>query len=202
MAQTVKKFIGTNQVDETKILLNNAAFLKALKADGVTSQNLLGLDSGNLLQFSLLPQLPADATSANDAVRYSFLESYVAAHAALPTGSASINVSVSGVVSAIVDGITLKTGSSGLEAGQSASDVHSLTSGEITGQAFLLSKLPIGQAILSVSGVVQTPGVDYSVGVSGSVGMVSLLSSGDLGTGRPAALVASDVCVVNYDYLP
>lgn len=69
-----KKFIPT--LDGTKLLLENAEALRAKSADG-SAQDLIKLDSSDVLQFLKLPRVPADPSDANDIVRKSYLESQV-----------------------------------------------------------------------------------------------------------------------------
>jgi hypothetical protein len=291
MAQLQKRFIGANQVDETKILLSNAAYIRSLQSDGITPQNILRVNASNLVEFASLPQLPSDAAAANDAVRYSFLQSYVAGiisgvqwkapvnavatsaitlsgtqtidgvalvagilviaqadqttngvyvvaagawarstdsnsaallagmvvevesgtvgtgkvyviTAAAPLTLGTTNLTFTTVNGATVtgDGINSKVTGSVISSAQNFAEQHTLLAGEITGQAFLLSHLAAnGTVNLAVSGVVQTPAVDFSTSVSGSVTQVNLL--GDLATGGNAALISGDKVLARYDYL-
>lgn len=74
-----------------------------------------------------------------------------------------------------------------------ASEAITLSAGQITAQAFDLANSPLANSIhLSVDGVMQTPGVDFTV--SGS----TVTLAGDLATAGAAELVAGDVVLVQY----
>jgi polyhydroxyalkanoate synthesis regulator phasin len=63
-----KKYIGTDQVGSVQIDLENNLALKSKAADGLSSQDLLKLDSSNQLQLLKQPYLPGDAVEALQAV--------------------------------------------------------------------------------------------------------------------------------------
>ena len=93
----------------------------------------------------------------------------------------------------------------GASAPLSASEVLTLIAGDITAEAVSLSNSPRGASVVvSVDGIVQTPGVDYSVSGSslrfGNVGDAGLTSSDLDPTTGAAALVIGDVIVVKYEY--
>ena len=87
----------------------------------------------------------------------------------------------------------------------SASEVLTLIAGDITAESVSLANSPRnGSVVLSVDGIVQTPGVDYSVSGSslrfGDAADAGLTSSDLDPTSGAAALVAGDVLVVKYEY--
>lgn len=74
MAQLQKKFLGNNQVDETKIRLNNDSYLRARNAANSGDINTLKVNSSDRIEFASVPQVGADAVAANDLVRYSQIQ--------------------------------------------------------------------------------------------------------------------------------
>lgn len=83
-------------------------------------------------------------------------------------------------------------------------EVLTLIAGDITAEAVTLAQTPVsGSVILSVQGVVQTPGVDYSVsGTSLRFGDAADagLTASDLDPSGAEGLQAGDVLVVQYVY--
>lgn len=113
MAQIVKKFIGNNQIDGSKIRLSNADFLKARNAGNSADVNIVEVNASDRIVFGSVPQSPSDATASNDLVRYSQLATLVEGlkpkQAVAIASTANIDLSVAADPSPI-DGYTLVDG--------------------------------------------------------------------------------------------
>jgi hypothetical protein len=113
MAQIQKKFIATNAVDETKIRLSNTGSLKARNAANSADVNILQVDATDKIVFASVPQVPGDASSPNDLVRYSQLvalsEGLKPKQAVVVASTANINLA-SGTDPGAIDGHTLVNG--------------------------------------------------------------------------------------------
>ena len=82
---TTKKFIGEDQVDETKILLSNDAALKARNAADDGNVNILKLNDSDEIEFSSLPVFGASSLAT---------EGYVGTQLASYVETAELGVSV------------------------------------------------------------------------------------------------------------
>jgi ATP:corrinoid adenosyltransferase len=74
MSQISKKFIQSNAVGATKIRLENNAALRARNAADSADVSILLVDSSDKIQFSSVPQVSSDPSSANDLVRKSYVD--------------------------------------------------------------------------------------------------------------------------------
>jgi hypothetical protein len=115
MSQLVKKFIGTNQVDETKIRLSNNANLKARNAADSADVNIIKVNGSDQIEFASVPLVGADATLANQLVRKSQLDSALEGlkpKEAVRVASTGTNVVIASALENgdTLDGITLATG--------------------------------------------------------------------------------------------
>lgn len=113
MSQIVKKFIGNNQIDGTKIRLSNAEFLKARNAANSADVNIIEVNASDRVLFASVPQSPSDAIVGNDLVRFSQLatltEGLKPKQAVAIASTANINLAVNANPSPI-DGYTLVNG--------------------------------------------------------------------------------------------
>lgn len=118
-------------------------------------------------------------------------------------------VATLGVASVAVDGTTVKITSNALEAIQPHEERITLSGTNITNQYVDLA-FPIFGASASnnsatlwvAGGPMQLKTVDYTVSLTGGTAGVTRISfAGDLATGGAAALVATDILVINYSYL-
>jgi hypothetical protein len=75
MAQVKKKFIGADQVDETKIRLTNNVNLRARNAANSADVNIAKVNASDRIEFASVPQVTADAATGNDLVRKSQFDS-------------------------------------------------------------------------------------------------------------------------------
>jgi len=73
-----KKFLKPDSVDESKIKLSNDGALRARNAADSADIELLKLDASNKLQLLVMPEVSADASSANQLVRKSQLDAEIA----------------------------------------------------------------------------------------------------------------------------
>lgn len=71
-----KKFIGLNQIDGERILLDNAESLRAKSSSG-NAEELMKLDSSDVLQFLKLPRVAVDPSDSNDLARKSYVDSQI-----------------------------------------------------------------------------------------------------------------------------
>lgn len=113
MAQIQKKFIADNAVDETKIRLSNTGSLKARNAADSADVNILSVDASDRIVFASVPQVPGDASSPNDLVRYAQLvalsEGLKPKQAVIVASTANIDLT-SGTDPGAIDGHTLADG--------------------------------------------------------------------------------------------
>jgi hypothetical protein len=79
MSQIKKKFIANNQVDETKILLNNEGALRARNAADSADVEILMVNADDAVELLQNPILPSDATNAMQAVTKQQLDFEVSA---------------------------------------------------------------------------------------------------------------------------
>jgi hypothetical protein len=96
-----KKFIGNDQVDGSKILLENDQYLRVKLADG-SVKNLFKLDASDKLTLSDAPVVATPSTEANGLQTKTQLEAAVAAEAALRSAADS---ALQGEVDAVETGL-------------------------------------------------------------------------------------------------
>lgn len=115
----------------------------------------------------------------------------------------ALSVSASGLA-VNVDGTTVKIATDALQASTMASQNITLSGTDITNQYVDLAAAisATGSVALTViGGVMQQNGTDYTVSATGGAGGVGRITfAGDLATGGAAALVASDILVVQYEH--
>lgn len=73
-----KKFIGADQVDQSKVLLDNNSALRAKNAAG-TAVEILKLDGSDSLKLLKIPQVASDPSAADDLVRKAYVDSEISA---------------------------------------------------------------------------------------------------------------------------
>jgi len=78
MSQIQKKFIKSNAVDESKILLLNNGALRARNAADSADIDLLKLDASNVLQLLQLPQVPSLPSANADVANKEYVDQEVA----------------------------------------------------------------------------------------------------------------------------
>lgn len=107
MSQLIKKFIGNDQVDETKVLLNNNAAIRA-KNDVGSPVELLKLNASNELEALLLPKY-----SGSSLATQTYVGSAISAAAYTADGN---GIELSGQQFALeLDGSTLSKSATGLK---------------------------------------------------------------------------------------
>lgn len=79
MSQLKKKYLLANAVDETKILLNNNANVRARNAADSADVNILKLNASDRIEFASVPQVTSSPLVANDLVRKAYVDAQVAA---------------------------------------------------------------------------------------------------------------------------
>lgn len=123
MAQLKKKFIGNDQVGASKILLENNSYLRGKNAAGSADINVFKVNASDKIEFGSVPQVGADASSANELVRYSqfasALEGIKAKAAVRVVAQSNINLA-SATDQSLIDGYTVQNGERVLLVGQSA----------------------------------------------------------------------------------
>lgn len=109
-----------------------------------------------------------------------------------------------------VDAATVKiNGSNNLESLKQYEQKITLVSGDITAQFVDLAHAIYGvdaannsASLTVVGGLMQEKTVDYTVSLTGGSGGVTRITfAGDLATGGPAALIATDKLIISYSYL-
>lgn len=101
-----KKFIGNDQVDGSKILLENDQYFRIKLADG-SSKNLFKLDATNKLQLSDAPIITTPSTDANAVQTKSQMDSAVSAEATLRSNAdAALQTEVDAAEASIAQEIT------------------------------------------------------------------------------------------------
>lgn len=78
--QILKKFIGNDQIDGSKILLSNAQFVRAKKADG-SILNVWRVNASDKIEFSQAPVVSIEGTDANSLQTKNQLDLAVSAEA-------------------------------------------------------------------------------------------------------------------------
>lgn len=124
MAQLKKKFIGNDQVGASKILLENNSYLRGKNAAGSADINVLKVNASDVIEFGSVPQVGADASSANELVRYSqfasALEGIKAKAAVRVVAQSNIDLASAVLDQSVIDGYTVQNGERVLLVGQSA----------------------------------------------------------------------------------
>lgn len=77
MAKIIKKFISSQSVDETKILLNNNGFLQARNAADSADVDLFKLNSSDVIEFASIPQASGTPSNAADLVNKSYIDNLI-----------------------------------------------------------------------------------------------------------------------------
>lgn len=129
MAQIRTKFIQDNAVNDAKIRLRNAQNLRARNAADNADVNILQVDASDRIVFASVPQVAADATVANDLVRYSQLLAFTQGtkpkQAVATVALADIDLAVAADPNP-VSGHTILDGQRVLLAGQTASEENGI----------------------------------------------------------------------------
>jgi hypothetical protein len=127
----------------------------------------------------------------------------------IPASSSALAMS-SGSLSVQVDGSTTHiNGSNDLSSLQAKEEQFTLTSTDITNQYVDLAHVAFGSSpsdnsveLFVVGGPSQQKTADFTVDLTGGAGGVTRITfAGDLATGGNAALVATDILVVTYEWL-
>lgn len=110
MAKIIKKFLANQSVDESKILLNNNAFLQARNAANSADVDLFKLNASNVIEFASLPQAAGTPTAAADLVNKSYIDNLISGikwkAPARAASTANVNLAAPGSI----DGVSLATG--------------------------------------------------------------------------------------------
>lgn len=77
MSQIVKKFIGNDQVDGTKLRLLNNVHMRARNAADSGDISILKVNASDRIEFASLPQVTSDPAANNDLVRKSYVDAQV-----------------------------------------------------------------------------------------------------------------------------
>lgn len=113
MSQLETKGIGDNQVIGSKILLNNNETLRAKKADGQTTQDIVKLRADNIIEFPTIPQAQGTPMAAKDVVTVEYLTNFVAGRRD-PKDAVNVasetNVALSGAATLTIDGVPVLNG--------------------------------------------------------------------------------------------
>lgn len=113
-----------------------------------------------------------------------------------------LRVKISGAV-AVKDRTTAINGSNEVASLRSAKESFTLGAGDITNQYVDLAQIAADSSVvLTVSGVTQVEGSDYTINYTGGAGGNTRLTfAGELATSGAAELVSGDVLKVGYKYL-
>lgn len=127
----------------------------------------------------------------------------------VPT-SASGLLMTAGSLSVVTDGITTNiNGSNEIQSVQDVEQSITLNGTDITNQYVDIAHAAFGSSASNnsirmsvVGGPQQQKTVDYTVALTGGSGGVTRITfAGDLATGGPAALIATDILMIGYEYL-
>jgi hypothetical protein len=126
MSQLKKKFIGNNQVDETKIRLNNDAYLRARNAADSADVNIVKVDANDRILLASLPQASGSPTVANDLVNKGYVDSVLEGLKPKEAvrAASTIDLTLSGEQT--VDGIALVSGDRILVKNQTAAEENGI----------------------------------------------------------------------------
>lgn len=220
MAQLKKKFIGADQVDGSKIKLDNNQALRARNAANSADVDLLKLDGSDVAQIT-------GALNASGAVTGSNLSGSNSGDVTLAAVGASPNANGAtlsgqvinlelfdatnpGIVPASGGGTTNYLRADGtwasVAAGEfSKKELFTLSGTDITNQYIDLTQVAKTDSIMFMvkGGGLQIEGAshDYSVSYTGGGGGKTRITFlNDLATGGNSALIATDVVVVKYEY--
>lgn len=173
MSQIVKKFIADNAVSDEKIRLDNADYLRGRNAANSADVNIIRVNSSDVIEMA------GDLSLASNKIKN------------LGAPSASSDAATKGYVDTEVAAITQPVG---------VKENLTLNGTDITNQYKDLANVALTDTILvSVSGIIQYEGSDYTVNYTGGVGGKTRITfAGDLATGGAAELVSGDVLRVQY----
>lgn len=114
MSQIRKKFIGANQVDGSKIRLNNNETLRARNAADSADVDILKVNTSDKIEFSSLPQVTSDPSAGNDIVRKSYLDARLEGlkpkEAVAATATSPVSIATDLEAGDLIDGYTLVQG--------------------------------------------------------------------------------------------
>lgn len=127
----------------------------------------------------------------------------------VPASASGLSLSTAALSVAVDSSTTKINGSNQVEALQPAEERITLSGTDITNQYVDLAHPIFGSnassnsaTLFVVGGPMQLKTVDYTVSLTGGGGGVTRISfAGDLATGGAAALVATDILVIDYEYL-
>jgi hypothetical protein len=125
----LKQFIGADQVDDTKILLKNAQYLRARNAANSGNVNLLRVNASDIIEFASLPQYSGSNLATEAFVNARDVASYV------PKALVTTDVTVSNPGTAVFDSVTLTAGQLLFLAGQSTQTENGLWTFNTSGTA-------------------------------------------------------------------
>ena len=201
MSQIVTKFITDNAITSAKI--NAAAVTDAKVATGVDAAKIGAGTVSNAVFGYLVGVTSAIQTQLSALLSKSLLTAkgdlISASAAATP---ATLTVGINGQV------LTADSSqASGLRWATSATVLRNKANFTLSGANITAQYLDLAHTILAntldfaVAGLIFNESVDYTVSLAGGVGGVTRVSFiGDLATAGPAALIATDVVYVKYQY--
>lgn len=99
MSQIVLKFIGADQVDDTKIRLRNNQYLRARNNAGSGDISVLKVNTSDKPEFGVVPQVTSDPSTGNDLARKSYVDSV----SAITFGKESITLSGTNITNQYID---------------------------------------------------------------------------------------------------
>lgn len=112
MAQVVKKFIASNAIDGSKILLLNADWVRALTV-GAAVQNVMRLNASDVIEFATLPQAATGTpTFARDLITKEYADSIINGLRWKQSvdAASTMNVSLAGSGALSIDGVAITNG--------------------------------------------------------------------------------------------
>lgn len=128
--QISKKFLAANAVDQTKIRLSNNSYLKARNAADSADVNIIKVNASDRLEFASVPQITADPSSANDAVRKSYVDAVAQGlkpkQAVRVATTAAITIATNLNSGDVIDGVTLANGDRVLVKDQAAQEFNGI----------------------------------------------------------------------------
>lgn len=125
----LKQFIGADQVDDTKILLRNAQYLRGRNAANSANINLLRVNASDIIEFASQPQFSGSNLATEAFVTARGVASYV------PKALVTANVTVSNPGTAVFDSVTLTSGQLLFLAGQTTQTENGLWTFNASGTA-------------------------------------------------------------------
>lgn len=112
MSQLEKKYIGADQVDDSKILLRNNQSLRAKNAAGSGNIDLIKVSTSDILEFQVIPEIPASAGVPTGPKQVATIEQVknIAAGLRDPkdavVAASTANVALTGAFPLVVDGVS------------------------------------------------------------------------------------------------